>query len=141
MRISTFTKYAYAVTIGLCVATGVCLWLADASLDEEREASRRQIEFKQLGFQLAAASDYLTNEVRRYTVFGDKAHYENYWREVKENRTRDHVVDRLRTLDAPQAELALVEEAKGKSDALIKLEEEAMAAVAKGDKWPMGAWR
>ena len=133
MRISTFTRYAYAVTIGLSVATGACLWLADASLDEEREASRRQIEFKQLGFQLAAALDYLTNEVRRYTVFGDKAHYENYWREVKENRTRDHVVDRLRTLGAPQAELALVEEAKGKSDALIKLEEEAMAAVAKGD--------
>ncbi|MGH6621953.1 MAG: methyl-accepting chemotaxis protein [Alphaproteobacteria bacterium] len=133
MRISTFTKYAYAVTVGLSVATGLCLWLASESLDEEREAARRQVEFKQLGFQLAQASDYLTNEVRRYSVSGAKIHHENYWQEVKENRTRDHVVDRLRTLNAPQAELDLIEKAKRESDALIKLEEQAMAAVEKGD--------
>jgi methyl-accepting chemotaxis protein len=133
MRISSFTRYAYAATVGLSLATAFCLWLANGSLNEQREAAHRQVEFKQLGFQLAGASDYLTNEVRRYSIFGEKAHYENYWREVKEIRTRELVVDRLRTLQVPQAELDLVEEAKRKSDALVKIESDAMAAVEKGD--------
>lgn len=133
MRISQITKLSYAATVGLSIATGLCLLLVDGSLDAEREAAKRQVEFKQLGFDLAGASDYLTNEVRRYTIFGGKAHYDNYWREVKETKTRDRVVARLRALNAPQAELDLIEAAKGKSDALIKIEEEAMAAVAKGD--------
>ncbi|MGH6914496.1 MAG: methyl-accepting chemotaxis protein, partial [Geminicoccales bacterium] len=133
MRISLITRLSYFVTVGLSAATGLCLWLADGSLDAERLAGGRRAEFRQLGRELAGASDYLTHEVRRYTVFGDKKHHDNYWREVKETRTRDRVVARLRALNAPPAELDLIEAAKAKSDALIKVEEQAMAAVAGGD--------
>ena len=96
MRISTFTRYSYAVTALLSVATAVCLWLADGSLADQREAAHRQVELKQLGYQLAGASDYLTSEVRQYAVLGGKTHYDNYWREVKEIRTRDNVESRIR---------------------------------------------
>ena len=88
---------------------------------------------QQLGIDLAAASDYLTNEVRYYVQFGDRVHYDNYWREVRETRTRDRVVQRLRELGAPQAEIELIELAKRNSDALIAIEEAAMAAVEKGE--------
>src|SRR5690606_15772782 len=60
-------------------------------------------------------------------------HYDNYWREVNETKTRDRVVARLKELGAPQAELDLIEEAKKNSDALIATEEAAMKAVAEGD--------
>ncbi|MNW48728.1 hypothetical protein D3C74_261080 [compost metagenome] len=39
--------------------------------------------------------------------FGDKVHYDNYWREVDETKTRDHVVERLTELGAPKEELIL----------------------------------
>jgi methyl-accepting chemotaxis protein len=97
------------------------------------EAMLRQAEFKQLGMDLAAASDYLTEQARRYTIFGDKVHFDNYWREVNETKTRDRVVHRLEELGAPRAELDLIAQAKASSDALIRTEEAAMQAVAGGD--------
>jgi methyl-accepting chemotaxis protein len=121
------------VAIGLAAITGASLWLADASIESERRAVTRQAEFKQLGDDLAAGSDLLTNEARRYTIFGEKKHYDAYWREVNQTKTRDRVVQRLTQLGAPKAELDLIEKAKANSDALIKIEEAAMAAAQKGD--------
>jgi len=109
------------------------LWLADRSNAAASLATDRQQEFKQLGLDLAAASDFLTNEARRYAVFGDRRHHDAYWREVKETRTRDRVVQRLTELGAPAQELGLIEQAKRNSDALIQTEDAAMKAVAAGD--------
>lgn len=133
MRASLATKLSSMVAIGLAAITGASLWLADASIESERRAVARQAEFKQLGDDLAAGSDLLTNEARRYTIFGEKKHYDAYWREVNQTKTRDRVVQRLTQLGAPKAELDLIEKAKANSDALIKIEEAAMAAVQKGD--------
>jgi len=133
MRASLATKLSSMVAIGLAAVTGASLWLADASIESERQAVARQAEFKQLGDDLATGSDLLTNEARRYTIFGEKKHYDAYWREVNQTKTRYRVVQRLTQLGAPKAELDLIEKAKASSDALIKIEEAAIAAVQKGD--------
>ncbi|HAP12616.1 MAG TPA: methyl-accepting chemotaxis protein, partial [Afipia sp.] len=133
MRASLATKLSSMAAIGLAAVTGASLWIADASIESERQAVARQAEFKQLGADLAAGSDLLTNEARRYTIFGETKHYDAYWREVNQTKTRDRVVQRLTQLGAPKAELDLIEKAKANSDALIKTEEAAMAAVQKGD--------
>jgi methyl-accepting chemotaxis protein len=133
MRINTLTRAAYGATVALSLTTGASLWLADSAIDAERAARDRQAEFKQLGIDLGNASDFLTNEARRYAVTGDKAHHDAYWREVNDTKTRDRVVARLVELDAPTAELDLIEEAKRNSDALIATEDAAMKAVADGD--------
>jgi methyl-accepting chemotaxis protein len=133
MRISQITKLAYGGAIGLSLVTGVFMWSANGALQAEREAVARRFEFRQLARDLAAASDLLTNEARRYAVTGRKQHYDDYWREVKETKTRDRVVARLKELGAPKDELDLIEKAKANSDALIKTEDAAMEAVAKGD--------
>lgn len=133
MRASLATKLSSIAAIALAAVTGASLWMANASIETERQAVARQAEFKQLGADLAAGSDLLTNEARRYTIFGDKKHHDAYWHEVNQTKTRDRVVQRLTQLGAPKAELDLIEKAKANSDALIKIEEAAMAAVVKGD--------
>jgi methyl-accepting chemotaxis protein len=133
MHIALANKLAFGLTIAMTAVTGLALWIGDRSAEAERLAVAQQAEFKQLGIDLANASDYLTNEARRYSIFGDKAHHDNYWREVNQTKTRDRVVARLRELGAPKRELDLIETAKANSDALIKTEEAAMAAVQKGD--------
>jgi methyl-accepting chemotaxis protein len=133
VRISTISKSIYGVMCVLTLVTVGAQWLAHREISDERLAIQRRAEFKQLGLDLAAASDFLTNEARRYAVFGDKAHYDAYWKEVKETRTRDRVVARLKELGAPQSELDLIEQAKNNSDALIATEDAAMKAVAAGD--------
>jgi methyl-accepting chemotaxis protein len=127
------TKLGYGGAVALSLATGICLWLAGVSLDAERAAEARRAESRQLAIDLGNASDFLTNEARRYAIFGEKRHFDAYWREVKETKTRDRVVARLKELGAPKAELDLIEKAKANSDALIKTEDAAMAAVAAKD--------
>ena len=41
---------------------------------------------------LMDASDYLTEEVQRYTVIGDRTHLENYFREAEVDRRREHAL-------------------------------------------------
>jgi methyl-accepting chemotaxis protein len=123
-------KVSYAVAFGAVAIVGAAIWKESNDLQSERLALSRQAEFKQLGLDLAAASDFLTNEARRYTIFGEKEHYDAYWREVNETKTRDRVVARLTELGAPANELALISKAKANSDALIRTEDAAMKAVA-----------
>ncbi|WP_248925152.1 methyl-accepting chemotaxis protein [Paenibacillus hamazuiensis] len=133
MKISTLLKYIGVAFGLLSVCLLVSVMLLRANYYSVRDAVNRQAEFKKLGIDLADASDYLTNEARQYVQFGDKAHFNNYWREVNDTKTRDRVVARLKELNAPQDELDLIQEAKNKSDALVKTEDAAMKAVEQGD--------
>ncbi len=133
MDVKGITRLAYISTIALAAINMGSLFVASQSIDAENAAISRQIEFKQLGLDLAASSDFLTNEARKYTIFGNKKHYDNYWKEVKETKTRDRVINRLKEMKSPQAELDLIELAKNKSDSLIATEDAAMKAVAEGN--------
>ncbi|HEY4343875.1 MAG TPA: methyl-accepting chemotaxis protein [Parvibaculum sp.] len=132
MRLATIAKLSLAATVVLSVLAGVMIWREQINISTERAALTQAASFKQLGLDLAGASDYLTEQIRYYTVTGDKTYLDKYWREVKETRTRDRVVKQLQDLGATPGELGLVDQAKASSDALIKLEEKAMQAVSYG---------
>jgi methyl-accepting chemotaxis protein len=122
--------------VGFCVlllASGGGVVMLNRSIDRERATHERQAEFKQLALDLAGASDYLTDQMRRYVQAGDKKFSDNYWREVRETKTRDRVVGRLKELGALPEELALIEEAKNNSDALIRTEDAAEKAAQAKD--------
>jgi methyl-accepting chemotaxis protein len=122
--------YASFAVIGLALAGAI--YFSYAKSKAVQVAYERQAEFKQLGLDLANSSKLLTNEVRHYAQFGDQSHYEAYWREVKETKTRDRVVQRLKELGATASELEYLEKAKANSDTLIKTEEQAMALTKEG---------
>lgn len=133
MKISKYLKLMGGVFVFMIFLTGASIYYLNICFQQERLALSRQAEFKQLGIDLANASDYLTNEARKYVQFGEKKYYDNYWKEVNETKTRDRVVNRLKELNAPKEELDLIEKAKQNSDALIKTEDAAMAAVKSSD--------
>lgn len=133
MSISKLLKLMGGIFMVILLMTASSVYVLNVSFGKERTAVSRQAEFKQLGIDLASASDYLTNEARRYVQFGEKTYYDNYWREVNETKTRDKVVQRLKELNAPKEELDLIEKAKANSDALVVTEDAAMKAVAQGD--------
>lgn len=117
----------------LIAITLFSLFSLNTSKNLMQEALNKQAEFKALGIELSNASDFLTDEVRRYVQFGEKSHYDAYWNEVNNTKTRDKVVARLKALNAPENEFKLLEQAKADSDQLINLEDKAMKYVQKGD--------
>jgi methyl-accepting chemotaxis protein len=133
MRISSLLKVISSVFIVIALALIVTVLMLRSNYLDVREAVSHQAEFKQLGIDLENASNYLTNEARKYVQFGNKTYYDNYWREVNETKTRDRVVARLKELQAPKEELDLIERAKQNSETLVKTEDAAMKAVSNGN--------
>ncbi|WP_309119109.1 methyl-accepting chemotaxis protein [Paenibacillus sp.] len=133
MKISTLLKTMGIVFLLLGGSLSFSVWQLQSDYSDVRDAVSRQGEFKQLGIDLADASDYLTNEARNFVQFGERKHYDNYWREVNETKTRDRVVERLKELGSPIEELELIEEAKRRSDSLVQTEDAAIAAAEAGN--------
>ncbi len=133
MKISTLLKTTTLILGILMLLSGWSLFSLIHDMEEETEALKLDKELEVLATQLQGASDYLTNEVRAYTQFGEQKHYENYWEEVNETKTRDTVVNRFKELNVPTELLGLVELAQQNSNNLINLEEQAMQAVANND--------
>lgn len=133
LKQSTANLVLCIANISFFIILAVCIAIISGSFNDLVKADERKEEFKELGIALANGSDYLTDEVRRYVQFGDKVHFDNYWREVNETKSRDKVVIRLKELNAPEEELELVEKSKSISDNLIPIEESAMKAVEDND--------
>jgi methyl-accepting chemotaxis protein len=133
MRIRTRTKLFTALAIGLSVVA-VALLIARGQFDAaERRALNRQAEFKQLGIDLLTSSDLLMNAVRSYAAFGEPRHLEAYQKELKETKTGDRVINRLKQLGAPAEEIKLIEQSISNYAELTKTEAEAIKWVDRGD--------
>lgn len=130
---STFVLITSGILLLSCLLLFFAAIMIKNAFNEVRLAENRKAQFEQLGLDLAGASDYLTDQARRYVIFGEKKYFDNYWREVNETQSRDQAVQKLQELKAPQSELDLIELAKENSDALIGTEEAAMQAVEQGD--------
>lgn len=104
------------------------------SISAEQTAEIRRAEFKQLGEDLASASDYLTNEAREFAVTGNMQHMYNYWKEIDVTRTRDIVIEQLKKSDPSPIEQQLLANAKKHSDDLTETERRSMRLLleAKG---------
>jgi len=100
-----------------------------SSIEAEQAAERRRTEFKQLGIDLADASDYLTDEARKYAITTDLVHLQRYWEEINNTQTRDKVILKLKELESPEQELELLAKAKQHSDALVNTERQSMRLV------------
>ena len=95
----------------------------------EEDAQAKRMEYRQLGEDLADASDYLTKEVRYYAITGEIEHLTNYWKEIFETRERERVISAFENENPPENEKLLLEQAKRFSDLLVETETCSMKLV------------
>ena len=88
---STISIAAAGIFLVLAVLLGAGVFLVSSSIDQEQGAVARQAESRQLGTDLVNATALLSDEARKFVLNSDKAHYEAYWREVQETKTRARV--------------------------------------------------
>ena len=99
------------------------------SIQEEENAQTRRAEYRQLGENLANASDYLTAEVRYFAITGDEKHLSNYWDEIFHTRQREEAIETFERNHPPENEKKLLEQAKQYSDLLVETEIYSMKLV------------
>lgn len=126
---STLSGIILAIFFFIAVMLIWSILYMNSSIRAEQNAEKRRTEFKQLGIDLADASDYLTDEARKFAVTRQIIHLERYWEEINVTRTRDKVISRLQELDSPKEEMELLAKAKKYSDALVDTERRSMRLV------------
>jgi methyl-accepting chemotaxis protein len=126
---STINMIAAMAFFTVSFVLGGSVYFLNNAIHEQENAIARQAQFKQLGIDLADASDYLTDEARKFAVTGDMKHLKNYWDEIEITKTRDNVLTSLKALNAPQKELEQLALAKQNSDALVATETRTMRLV------------
>ncbi|BFU44601.1 methyl-accepting chemotaxis protein [Krasilnikovia sp. MM14-A1004] len=129
LRQATITKAAIGTLVVITGLLVLAVTLVTSAVSAEKRAFERQARFKALGLQLQGASDYLTNEGRLYAATADRTHLNNYWTEITITKTRDKVVGQLKELGATADEIALIDQAKANSDALVKTESRSQRLV------------
>lgn len=92
-----------------------------------------RLETTQFLNQYRLGSKTLTNAVQAYSVTGNETYYNDYMRELNEDRNRDIAWEGLKKNDITDEEWSEMEHIAGLSNALVPLEEEAMKAAASGD--------
>jgi hypothetical protein len=121
-KIDHLTIYSLLLTIASIILIIFFQMNKSNLLEEERKLLRYKADAKELGFTLSMASDYLTSEVRKFTVTLNPVHMRNYWREVKVVNRREQVLKKLKDMKGPKAEFDMLEQAKRNSDALVNTE-------------------
>ncbi|OQY49567.1 MAG: hypothetical protein B6247_23265 [Candidatus Parabeggiatoa sp. nov. 2] len=133
---STINTIAGIASFLMALLLGGSVYFAGLAIQEHNKAVARQAEFKQLGIDLADASDYLTDEARKFAVTGNIKHLQNYWKEIEVTKTRDQVLAHIKESKAPLEEFDRLKLAKQNSDALVATETRSMRLVLEAQGTP-----
>lgn len=96
-------------------------------------SSAKQLDVTMALNQYRLGSKTLTYAVQSYAVTGDEQYYDDYMRELNEDKNRDEAIAILEDKGLTDDEWAALDEIAGLSDGLVPLEEKAMASVKAGD--------
>jgi methyl-accepting chemotaxis protein len=126
---STINNISIIALLVIALLLGSNVYFLNSAITKEEDAVTKRAEFKQLGLELAQASNYLTEQARQFAVTGEIEHLQNYWQEIEVTQTRDRVLSRLKDLGASPDKLDLLLTAKQNSDALVATETRSMRLV------------
>lgn len=133
MKIQKLLKVSAAIVMIAIIASVFSLVMLNRAVSEEREASSTQLELERQATQLLRASDYLTDQAQSFVQFGEQQYFNNYWQEVNETKRREEAIERLEVLGVSEEHFQILSQAQAESNALIDVEEEAMAFASAGD--------
>lgn len=122
-------KVSLVIYVWIAVFMVVSTFYMNRCIANEQRTQENRAVYKQLGENLADASDYLTSEVRYYGVTGDIDHFYNYWHEIYCTRQREKAIVSFERSNPPKEEKYLLQEAKENSDLLVHTESLAMKLV------------
>lgn len=91
-----------------------------------RGVTSNYVELQKSAYELQAASDYLTEQVRSFAVTGERKYLDNYFHEANVTRRREHALDMLHTHVGGEAAYKELEHAMSESLELMETEYRSM---------------
>ncbi|MBM7555830.1 methyl-accepting chemotaxis protein [Halanaerobacter jeridensis] len=133
MKISKLLKIVGITIFVLLILVSFTVFKLNVSFRKEREVTNRQEKIKQLSKELLTTFDYLTEQVNKYAVQGEDKYYNNYFKEVNETKTKAKVLQKLKQMDIPDKDIALIEKAIEGSMMITATEKAALKKAKNGN--------
>ncbi|HCJ15281.1 MAG TPA: hypothetical protein DHV77_09260 [Erysipelotrichaceae bacterium] len=115
-----------ALMLIIAVLTSVILFFAmyrtSALYKKAYFITQEALTLTQRTGDLQNASDYLTEQIRCFSITGDRAYLDNYFEEAKVTKRREHAIDALEEYDENSVALADLKEAMKESVSLMEVE-------------------
>ncbi len=128
-RLKTLTQRMYMI-----VGVSIIMLLAFIGVSTySRSASEEQLETTMFLNQYRTGSKNLTTAVQSYAATSDETYYNNYMKELNEDKNRDIAWAGLQDNDIKEDEWVMLKSISSMSEGLVPLEEEAMKQVAAGN--------
>lgn len=111
----------------------ILIWVtvyASRKYDDMILATDAYIQYQEHASQVGEGSDYLTEQVRLYTVEAEVSNVENYFEEVYVTRSRDRALEELREDQVEQRAIEFLQNALDSSNELMEREIYAMKLVS-----------
>lgn len=121
-------KAIVAVVLGvtLLILSIVTTFMTSLTQSEQLEVTMALNQYRN-------GSKTLTSEVQSYAITGEQEHYDNYMKELNDDKNRDEAIAILKKHDISDEEWAAFNEISSLSDGLVPLEEAALESAAKGN--------
>ncbi len=126
MKLRRINAGAIALYLMLALLNAGALLLLDHLAQRQQMVQERQSMASRQTERFLEADRYLTNQVRAFVVTAEPAYERAYWQEVQLTRRFEQAQSALEALGLPPDEIALIELAKSRSDALVQVESLAM---------------
>ena len=128
-RLKDLTRKMYVV-VGIAVAVLISFIFLNSY---SNKCSDEQLETTMFLNQYRTGSKNLTTAVQSYAATGEEVYYNNYMKELNEDKNRDIAWAGLQKNNIEDSEWAMLEKIASMSNGLVPLEEEAMAQVKAGN--------
>jgi len=129
IRQSTISAIAICIFSLIILMMFISSYVMKQNVIQERGALSEQTEMLQIGYDMASASDYLTDEARSFSVNRNVQNLRNYWYEINVSKTRDNAINRLEKIQNADEEQIILAKAKQQSDQLLKTEARSMRLI------------
>ena len=131
---STLTFILNGVSIFAMILMVIAIFLFSSVTNRINLANENRFDLTYNANQFMNGSSYLTNEVRAYAATANEAHYNNYWNEVNNVKSRDEGVAAMMEIGITQEEQQMINSMSSISNNLVPLEENAMELARQGDR-------
>ncbi|MDR0958087.1 MAG: methyl-accepting chemotaxis protein, partial [Clostridiales bacterium] len=134
MKIASIVRMFLIVSAVFAVLSAASVMITYSIIRVESDAAAKQVLFRDLGKQIADASDFLTNTAWNYVVLGDTKWKDEYFNEVNNTKRRENAITEISAVGALDSEVAIAQKAVDESVHLAEIESEAFTLVENGEK-------
>lgn len=120
------TLMAVAGGVFFLVSTIVVNLISSNAQSEQLNATKALNQYRN-------GSKILTYSVQSYAVTADKGYYDDYMKELNEDKSRNHAISVLESISISDSDWEELNQIRSLSDGLVPLEESAMQSASAGD--------